>query len=257
MADWLPDEPGASHAPWARRMCRLHELGNADMHVKLTHERGQPEERHMAHGALERCLGTVLGAAWRPRAATRGTTSGLGSAWCAIDAMLGIGLVGPAEVLAREFEAQARGALGADHPATMAMTHLLMQALLEQGRYAQATPLAGEAEVLWRARADRLFDLPDADLHIEEERAEAVSQLFVASCTLLRLIGSDREYDTAETVAKRIELLDRLTGWFQRGAKLTSEELSTPQRSLDDAMAAISRKASDGARRRNVVPLAL
>ena len=93
-----------------------------------------------------------------------------------------------------------------------------------------------------------MYDLPGVQPEFIEEREDATSQFFIVSCTLLRLVGAGQECDTAEAVSRRIALIERLKRWFDRGTRLTMEELAEPPRILEDAMALAARTATDAAR---------
>ena len=101
--DWLWAWAPAGSLSSLHRVRSLLDLSAADAAAKLARGQGGADERRLANSRLELCLQQLLGAS-RSRVATRGATEYLESAWVTIDVMLAAGLVGPAEVLARELE---------------------------------------------------------------------------------------------------------------------------------------------------------
>ena len=257
-------EPARSIGDLERTRCLL-ELSAADSLVLLMTTQGRADEARGAtslrDGHVLRLLGLAnldVSAMAEPQTHA---AAFLDSSWKAIDALLVSGMVGAAEVLARALDALGRHVLGASHPATLHMTHLLIQALRQQGRFAEVTPLAIEAERLWRERADLLFATDGDEERLAaamvvldgdgvgaqggsaldasySERHEAAAQLYIATSTLLSLLSPD----SAETLAQRDGLNARVAIWLHRSLGRQAGENAPAAAipgSLADAMAKV------------------
>lgn len=233
-------EPTRSMSDKERMRCIL-ELSAADSYARLLTMRGFPEDARGSANLRDQRIVKLLGASNLDSASSSPpkpqTVAFLNAWWSTVDSLLSSGMVTAAEVLARVLDGVGRRVLGASHPSTLHMTHLLIQSLRFQGRLEEVTPLAFEAEALWRKRATELFkqepdavtDTAEADGErgadgtsgpalLAHERRDTASQLFIATATLLSLLGrTDCEAPSHMVAGAQVELGARVASWLSKG----------------------------------------
>lgn len=159
--------------------------------------------------------------------------------WRSVDSLLAAGMTTAAEVIARTLDGLGRRVLGASHPSTLHMSHLLIQALRCQARFDEVMPLAVEAEILWRARAVQLFqsdndnDRPEHEAHdqLGNDRRDAAAQLLIATSTLLSLL----EKQDSDGLQRHAEIRTRVMTWL--GTVVAGTGAHEEARRLEEAMA--------------------